>query len=106
MQNPSPGYLESTLKCNNERGNKLIIPISRVSVPAALYLLSSDSSQGLLGELRSHEHFTAKHLANISLFCFFPSVCLNGFEIRSSAPVSVLPGGFSGSSPPRVSLSV
>lgn len=29
-----PDYLESTLKCNNERGNKLIIPISSLFMQA------------------------------------------------------------------------
>lgn len=32
--NPSPASLELTLKCNNEQGNKLIIPISSLLMQA------------------------------------------------------------------------
>lgn len=44
---PPPDHSESTLKCNNERGNKLIIPISSLFMRAGS-TVSSYHSKGVL----------------------------------------------------------
>lgn len=78
--------LESTLKCSNEGGNTLIIPISSLLMhtgPTAFVVIPL--FQRVLW--RFHDHLTAKHLAKISFmrlssFAFRSSVCLNTRSCR------------------------
>lgn len=107
-----PDYLESTLKCNNERGNKLIIPISSLFMqagstvfviirlfrrrPLGIAVCSCahpTQSWPLSGKTSGRARWDAEILL---FFFFFTPVCLYSFEIfifflpRRSHPL--LPG--------------
>lgn len=130
-----PDYLESTLKCNNERGNKLIIPISSLFMQAGstVFVIIRLFRRRPLGiAVCSCAHPTqswplsgktsglARWDAEILLFFFFfTPVCLYSFEIffffylgvripcyRELCFLEVVPVFRHFSSPPCVYLSV
>lgn len=99
-----PDYLESTLKCNNERGNKLIIPISSLFMQAGstvfvIILLFQRRPLGIAACLRTPHTVMTTFPRNIwpctmghRDFIVFYSACLYSFEFFTSALASQLSG--------------
>lgn len=99
-----PDYLESTLKCNNERGNKLIIPISSLFMQASstvfvIILLFQRHPLGIADCLCTPRTVMTTLPQNIWPctmgrwdFIVFYSLCLYSFEIFTSAFASLLSG--------------